>query len=71
MSGSRFVYVTYIRTTPERLWDALTTPETIKQYRFGMSVEMNGRSAPRGECMLTEASWTRARFSKAFRTSGW
>src|ERR1044071_530505 len=39
MSGSKFVYVTYIRITPEKLWHALTTPETIKQYRFGMSVE--------------------------------
>ena len=39
MSGSRFVYVSYIRTTPEKLWRALTTPEIIRQYRFGMSVE--------------------------------
>ena len=39
MSGSTFVYVTYIRTTPEKLWHALTTPEIIEQYRFGMSVE--------------------------------
>jgi len=39
MSGSKFVYVTYIRITPEKLWQALTTPEIIKQYRFGMSVE--------------------------------
>src|SRR5918998_527237 len=39
MSGSKFVYVTYIRTTPEKLWHALTTPEIIKQYRFGMYVE--------------------------------
>jgi uncharacterized protein YndB with AHSA1/START domain len=39
MSGSKFVYVTYIRTTPETLWQALTTPEIIKQYRFGMRVE--------------------------------
>ena len=39
MSVSKFVYVTYIRTTPEKLWHALTTPETIEQYRFGMSVE--------------------------------
>ncbi|TMH46029.1 MAG: ATPase [Betaproteobacteria bacterium] len=39
MSGSKFVYVTYIRITPEKLWHALTTPEFIKQYRFGMSVE--------------------------------
>ena len=39
MSGSKFVYVAYIRITPEKLWHALTTPEIIKQYRFGMSVE--------------------------------
>ena len=39
MPDSKFVYVTYIRTTPEKLWHALTTPEIIKQYRFGMMVE--------------------------------
>src|ERR1044071_100499 len=39
MSSSKFVYVTYIRITPEKLWRALTTPDIIKQYRFGMSVE--------------------------------
>src|SRR5881397_3316287 len=39
MSVSKFVYVTYIRITPEKLWHALTTPEIIKQYRFGMNVE--------------------------------
>jgi uncharacterized protein YndB with AHSA1/START domain len=38
MSGSKFVYVSYIRVTPEKLWHALTTPEIIQQYRFGMSV---------------------------------
>src|ERR1700733_5936575 len=27
MTESKFVYVTYIRTTPEKLWEALTTPE--------------------------------------------
>ncbi|HEY1288735.1 MAG TPA: SRPBCC family protein [Burkholderiales bacterium] len=37
--GSKFVYVTYIRVTPEKLWHALTTPEIIGRYRFGMSVE--------------------------------
>lgn len=31
---SSFVYVTYIRTTPERLWSALTTPEFMRQYWF-------------------------------------
>lgn len=31
-SGSRFVYVIYVRTTPETLWDALTQPEFTKRY---------------------------------------
>jgi uncharacterized protein YndB with AHSA1/START domain len=36
MARSTFVYVTYIRTTPERLWSALTTDaEFMKQYWFG------------------------------------
>jgi uncharacterized protein YndB with AHSA1/START domain len=34
-----FVYVTYIRTTPEKLWAALTTPEFVKNYWFGMTLE--------------------------------
>ena len=32
MTESRFVYVTYIRTTPEKLWKALTQPEFTRQY---------------------------------------
>jgi len=36
---SIFVYVTYIRSTPEKLWSALTTPEFMKQYWFGMHCE--------------------------------
>ena len=35
MARSTFVYVTYIRTTPERLWSALTDAEFMKQYWFG------------------------------------
>ncbi len=35
MSQSEFVYVTYIKTTPEKLWKALTTTEFTKQYWFG------------------------------------
>ncbi|HEY6517488.1 MAG TPA: SRPBCC family protein [Steroidobacteraceae bacterium] len=36
MNRSTFMYVTYIRTTPEKLWSALTDPATMKQYWFGM-----------------------------------
>jgi uncharacterized protein YndB with AHSA1/START domain len=35
MAKSTFVYVTYIRTTPEELWSALTDAEFMKQYWFG------------------------------------
>lgn len=31
----RFVYVTYIRTTPEKLWSALIKPEFTRAYWFG------------------------------------
>jgi uncharacterized protein YndB with AHSA1/START domain len=37
--SDRFVYVTYIRTTPETLWDHLTKPEFIRVYWFGVSAE--------------------------------
>jgi uncharacterized protein YndB with AHSA1/START domain len=33
---SSFVYVTYIRTTPDKLWDALTTSDFMKSYWLGM-----------------------------------
>jgi uncharacterized protein YndB with AHSA1/START domain len=32
MADSRFVYVTYIRTTPEKLWRALTDPEFTRRW---------------------------------------
>ena len=32
-----FVYVTYIKTTPERLWSALTSSDFAKQYWLGMT----------------------------------
>src|SRR5262245_7495709 len=35
MSDERFVYVTYIRTAPEKLWDALIRLEFTRQYWCG------------------------------------
>jgi len=32
MAESRFVYVTYIRTTPEKLWQTLMDPEFTRRY---------------------------------------
>ncbi|MGN6157270.1 MAG: SRPBCC family protein [Devosia sp.] len=41
MAESRFVYVTYIRTTPQKLWEALTTTEFMKAYLFGFTFDTN------------------------------
>lgn len=35
---STFVYTTYIRTTPDKLWQALTDREFMTQYWFGMHI---------------------------------
>jgi len=37
--SDRFVYVTYIRTTPEILWDHLTKAEFTRVYWHGVSAE--------------------------------
>jgi uncharacterized protein YndB with AHSA1/START domain len=43
MSSSKFVYVTYIRTTPDKLWEALTKPEFARRYWFGYCLESDWR----------------------------
>jgi uncharacterized protein YndB with AHSA1/START domain len=35
MNNNEFVYTTYIRTTPEELWRAITNPEFTRQYWGG------------------------------------
>jgi uncharacterized protein YndB with AHSA1/START domain len=35
MAESEFVYVTFIRTTPEKLWKALTKPEFTRRFWAG------------------------------------
>ena len=64
MSKPKFVYVTYIRSTPEKVWQALTDPQTIKKFWFGMTAECDwkpgspwclkfedGRTADTGEVL--------------------
>jgi uncharacterized protein YndB with AHSA1/START domain len=67
--SSRFAYVTYIRTTPERLWSALTSPEFALQYWRGVRPDAewkpggswklifpDGRVADTGEIVTFEPS---------------
>ena len=64
MSKPKFVYVTYIRTTPEKLWAALTDPQTIeeilvrhfrrKRLEAGLVLALkfeDGRTADTGEIL--------------------
>jgi uncharacterized protein YndB with AHSA1/START domain len=39
MRKPEFVYVSYIETTPERLWEALTSSEFSKRYWFGTELK--------------------------------
>jgi uncharacterized protein YndB with AHSA1/START domain len=36
MTKPEFVYTTFIKTTPEKLWDAITNPEFTRQYWGGL-----------------------------------
>jgi uncharacterized protein YndB with AHSA1/START domain len=42
-----FVYATYIRTTPEKLWQALTSGEFSEKYWFGFRFEVELRAGGR------------------------
>ena len=44
MSKPKFVYVTFIRTTPEQLWSALTSPEFTRKYWFGVHHETDWKA---------------------------
>ncbi len=55
------VFEIYIRTTPERLWEAITDPEIRSKYNFGASVQSDWAvgsridlTAQAGEILLSE-----------------
>jgi uncharacterized protein YndB with AHSA1/START domain len=37
MKKNQLVYVTFIRTTPKKLWDVITKPEFTRQYWAGLA----------------------------------
>jgi uncharacterized protein YndB with AHSA1/START domain len=43
-SKPKFVYVTYIASTPEKVWQALTDPSVTEKYWFGFHVAANGKA---------------------------
>jgi len=50
------VFEIYIRTTPERLWEAITDPELRSKYSFGMRVSSDWTSGSRYEMSSPNAS---------------
>ena len=60
MARSTFVYVTYIRTTPEKLWSALTDAQFMKQYWFGMHCESQWRAGSPWKMVSGDGSITDA-----------
>ena len=54
MSKPSFVYVTYIRTTRDKLWQALTTPEFMKQYWFGVTAETDWKPGSSWKLILPD-----------------
>ena len=53
-AGSTFVYVTFIRTTPEKLWAALTDNDFVKRYWFGMHVETDWKAGSPWRLMFAD-----------------
>jgi uncharacterized protein YndB with AHSA1/START domain len=55
---SSFVYVTFIRTTPERLWSALTDPDFMKEYWFGTHLKTDWKPGTRWEMVQPDGRIT-------------
>jgi uncharacterized protein YndB with AHSA1/START domain len=51
---SRFVYVTYIRTTPNQLWSALTSPDFAQKYWMGARPEAEWRAGGAWKLVLPD-----------------
>ena len=61
---NRFFYATYIKTTPEQLWQALTSPEFTQRYWWGRKLNRTGKPAPRSRRPMRGARWIgKARFA--------
>jgi uncharacterized protein YndB with AHSA1/START domain len=66
MSKPEFVYTTYIETTPEKLWEALTSSEFSKRYWFGTELKSDwkvgspfalvsdGKTSDTGEILIAD-----------------
>ena len=55
---SSFVYVTFVRTTPEKLWSALTTADFMKEYWFGVHFKTEWKAGAQWEMVYPDGRVT-------------
>ena len=67
------VFEIYIRTTPERLWEAITDPKIRANYHFGAGVESDWTPDPAtgSSTRSRTARSSKARTSKSIPRAGW
>jgi uncharacterized protein YndB with AHSA1/START domain len=58
MKTEQFVYVTYIRTTPEKLWKALIEPEFTRQCWFNTTQESKWKPGASWKILTPDGSVT-------------
>lgn len=54
---SDFVYVTYIKATPQKVWDAITTPEFTRQY-WGKAIASDWKPGSKWDMVNIDGSET-------------
>ena len=54
----KFVYVTLIKTTPEKLWTALTDPEFMRHYWCGVQLESDWKTGSQWKMRRDDGSIT-------------
>jgi uncharacterized protein YndB with AHSA1/START domain len=52
---TEFVYTTYISATPQKVWDAITTPEFTSQY-WGKNIVSNWKPGSKWDMASTDGS---------------
>lgn len=56
MRKPEFIYVTYIETTPEKLWQALTDPDFTQAYWFGVRLRSDWKPGSTFEMVRSDGS---------------
>jgi len=67
-----FIYVTYIETTPEKLWEALTDGDFTERYWFGVRLRSEWKAGSSFEMVRTNGTVSDAgKVSNTIRRDGW